>query len=115
MLTSGAYVFLVKRLLLQTPLLFWPAVFKPGVSRYFEENTKPSEVYYSLDGELVVHCSNTRWGDGYEVSLLWARLLRYQESKHVSRCSRAHEYRFSINISPSKARTNWGRVVGSTY
>jgi hypothetical protein len=114
MLASGAYAFLVKRLLLQTPLLFWPAVFKPGVSRYFEENTKPSEVYYSFDGELVVHCSNTRWDSGYEVSILWARLLEYQESEHISRCSRAHEYRFSLNFSPSKSKKNWGRVKSST-
>jgi hypothetical protein len=114
MLASGAYAFLVERLLLQTPLLFWPAVFKPGVSKYFEKNTKPSEVYYSCIGELVVQCGNTRWGGGSEVSILWARSLQYQKSEHISRCSRAYEYKFKLNISPFWGRTNWGRVGDST-
>jgi hypothetical protein len=114
MLASGAYAFLVERLLLQTPLLFWPAVFKPGVSKYFEENTKSAEVYYSPIGELVVQCGNTRWGGGYEVSVLWARLRQYEKSEDISRCSRAYEYRFSLNISPSGARPNWSRVDNLT-
>ncbi|KAF2022460.1 hypothetical protein EK21DRAFT_95694 [Setomelanomma holmii] len=67
-LESGAYRLLVKRLLLQTPLLFWPAVFKSGVSRYFEGEIKPSEVYYCGEGDLVVQCGNTRCGGGYEIS-----------------------------------------------
>jgi hypothetical protein len=109
MLASGAYAFLVERLLLQTPLLFWPAVFKPGVSRYFEENTKPSEVFYPSIHELAVQCSNTRWSGGYEVSILWARSLQYEKSEHISRCSRAHEYRFELNISPFWDRANWDK------
>jgi hypothetical protein len=94
MLGSGAYAILVKRLLLQTPLLFWPAVFKRGVSSYFEENTKPPDVYYSSIGDLVVQCGNTRWGGGYEVSILWANLLQYENPEDISRCRRAYEYRF---------------------
>jgi hypothetical protein len=96
-LESGAYRLLVKRLLLQTPLLFWPAVFKSGVSRYFEEEVKPCEVYYSTDGDLVVQCGNTRCNGGYEVTILWSNLLRYEHSEDISRCRRHHEYRFSMS------------------
>jgi hypothetical protein len=93
-LQSGAYRLLVKRLLLQTPLLFWPAVFKSGISRYFEDEVKPSEVYYSSDGDLVVQCGNTRYAGGYEVTMLWSNLLRYQRLEDISRCKRHIEYRF---------------------
>ncbi|KAF2022472.1 hypothetical protein EK21DRAFT_95684 [Setomelanomma holmii] len=46
LLATGAYSRLMQRQLLQTPLMFWPAMFKPGVSQYFETEMRPPLVYY---------------------------------------------------------------------
>jgi len=58
MVASGAYQTLVKRQLLQIPLLLWPAVFQSGVSPFFEDYVKPCEAFYSADGELSF-CAST--------------------------------------------------------
>jgi hypothetical protein len=94
MLESGAYKTTVKRLLLQTPLLFWPAVFKPGVSRFLEERVKPCEVLYSTYGDLVVLCSNMQLRGGSEVLALWENLLKYEDSMKIHECPRFYELRW---------------------
>lgn len=94
MVASGAYQTLVKRQLLQTPLLLWPAVFKSGVSPFLEDYVKPCEVFYSADGELVILCLNMQLQGGYEVYALWQNLLTYEDLVAVKRCTRACELRW---------------------
>jgi hypothetical protein len=74
------YPLLVKRLLLQTPLLFWPAILKSGVS-YCDimlANSLPDVCCHSHKQEIVVvTCKNQHIDrDGFETICLWKKGLK---------------------------------------
>jgi hypothetical protein len=70
-------VILFKRLLLQTPLLFWPAIFQPGISRLVDE---PPSVTGNLgtQSDPCFECVNNHKDRGYEVLVLWEKVVQSQ-------------------------------------
>ena len=76
---SGAYKILLKRFLLQTPLLFWPSIFIPNAmkSEHLELlHRYPNEVMIVDNPFYIdVFCQNhNMWdGDGTEVLSVWNR------------------------------------------
>jgi hypothetical protein len=68
---------LFKRLLLQTPLVFWPAIFVRGISRLVDEPQDAIKI--QKDGsDIYVECANMHAGSGYEVLSLWSQLMETQ-------------------------------------
>ena len=95
-LDAGLYQTLLKRFLLRTPLMFWPAVFRSGVSKIFESywnnylGSQEDYVDFKRDIEYyyTATCTNKHMdGAGYETLLLWFALLHLKsisfERKHV--------------------------------
>ncbi|KAF2023090.1 hypothetical protein EK21DRAFT_95197 [Setomelanomma holmii] len=83
-LESKVYPLLVKRRLLQTQILFWPAIFKENVSELFDGsncNFMPFDVQPSLycglqkPDMVVLTCKNQHSSDGYETVVLWEKGL----------------------------------------
>jgi hypothetical protein len=73
---STVHRLLFKRLLLQTPILFWPAIFKSSVSYcdIMSASTLPDVCY--LSDKVVVTCQNRHIDrDGFETISLWQRGL----------------------------------------
>jgi hypothetical protein len=69
---------LLKRLLLQTPLIYWPAILVPGISTSFEndDKLKTSAEVVQTPFELYIDCESTHFKGGYKTLLLWEKLLK---------------------------------------
>jgi hypothetical protein len=71
---QGLQVILFKRLLLQTPLIFWPAIFEPGISQLVDEPPSTARILGSQNDPYVA-CVNTHNDRGYETLFLWEQIV----------------------------------------
>jgi hypothetical protein len=92
MIQIGAYPILVKRLLLQTPLMFWPAIFKRWTCKTFENSVIPSIVSYDKKGStIIVKCLGN---GGFEVSQVWLEMIKLPEHRVTEHYLLDCKYRF---------------------
>lgn len=92
MFQIGAFPILVKRLLLQTPLLFWPAIFKRWICSTFEKSVIPSTVRYSKNrSTIIVKCLGN---GGFEVFKVWLDLIKLPSRRETKQYSVDCECRF---------------------
>lgn len=87
--SSQTIRFLFKRLLLQTPLIFWPAILYQGVSELFDDPIlvdwfkATATVSCATDG-IILECESYHIDGGYECMNLWKTLQRglpFEKSK----------------------------------
>lgn len=75
---------LLKRLLLQTPLIFWPAILTPDITisdevRAMLQTPEPVLETAEVEPKLYIDVKNKQSDAGYDVFLLWKKLLQTQE------------------------------------